>query len=85
MSDFFPVRAPVSALDINYALKRLGLNQATIARTLSVSPSVVSSVINGRASSYVVATFIAEKLHTDVNNLWPERYVFKPRGGAKCS
>lgn len=71
--------ASVSALEINYALKRAGLNQAKIARLLDVSPSTVCSVINGKASSYQVARFIAEKLNTSVTALWPERYTFRPR------
>ncbi len=75
----------MSAIDINYALKCQGLNQTQIAKALSVSPSVVSSVISGRASSYAVAAFIAEKLHTDVHKLWPEKYVFRPRRASKCS
>lgn len=68
-----------SALEINYALKRAGLNQAKIAKMLDVSPSTVSSVINGKASSYQVARFIAEKLNTSVAALWPDRYIFRPR------
>lgn len=70
----------ISPLDINYALRKAGFSQAKIARVLEVSPSTVSSVINGKASSYQVARFIAEKLNTSVNRLWPDRYVFKPRG-----
>jgi len=69
----------VSALEINFALKRAGLSQAKIARLLDVSASTVCSVINGKASSYQVAKFIAEKLNTSVNHLWPDRYVFRPR------
>lgn len=79
------VSAPMSALDINYALRKQGLNQSIIARTLSVSPSVVSSVISGRASSFVVATYIAQRLGSDINELWPNKYVFKPRSDKKCS
>uniref|UniRef100_UPI004048A52C helix-turn-helix domain-containing protein n=1 Tax=Rheinheimera sp. TaxID=1869214 RepID=UPI004048A52C len=70
----------VSPLEINYALRKAGFSQARIARVLEVSPSTVSSVINGKASSYQVARFIADKLNTSVNCLWPDRYVFKPRG-----
>ena len=69
----------ISPLDINYSLKKVGLNQAEIARALEVSPSTVSSVINGKASSYHVARFIADTLNTTVESLWPDRYVFKPR------
>jgi Ner family transcriptional regulator len=73
----------ISPLDINYSLRKVGFNQAEIARALEVSPSTVSSVINGKASSYHVARFIADKLNTTVESLWPDRYVFKPRGGLK--
>jgi Ner family transcriptional regulator len=79
-SEMLAEKNSLSALEINYALNKSGVNQATIARILSVSPSTVSSVIHGKATSYVVAKFIADKLDTSVNSLWPDRYVFKPRG-----
>lgn len=82
-SEISAVKTNLSALEINYALNKCGVNQATIARLLSVSPSTVSSVIHGKVSSFVVAKFIAEKLNTSVDHLWPDRYVFKPRGGKK--
>lgn len=82
-SEISAVKTNLSALEINYALNKCGVNQATIARLLSVSPSTVSSVIHGKVSSFVVAKFIAEKLNTSVDHLWPDRYVFKPRGARK--
>lgn len=82
-SEISAVKTNLSALEINYALNKCGVNQATIARLLSVSPSTVSSVIHGKVSSFVVAKFIAEKLNTSVDHLWPDRYVFKPRGTRK--
>ncbi len=78
-SEIFDVKANLSALEINYALNKCGVNQATIARLLSVSPSTVSSVVHGKVSSYIVAEFIAETLKTSVDQLWPNQYVFKPR------
>lgn len=72
----------MDALDINYRLRRLGTSQAQIARDLGVTQSVVGNVVNNRITSYDIASHIAQLLSMQVEELWPERYRFKPRGPA---
>ena len=58
----------MDALDISYRLRRLGKTQSQIARELGVRQGV--------------AAYIAQLLECQVEDLWPERYRFKPRGPA---
>ena len=69
----------MDAVEINYRLRRLGKTQAQIAREVGVSGGVVSNVIHGRITAYAVAQHIAGLLGLRIEELWPERYVFKPR------
>lgn len=69
----------MDAIEISYRLRRLGKTQAQIAREVGVSGGVVSNVIHGRISAYAVAQHIAGLLGLSIEELWPERYVFKPR------
>lgn len=69
----------MDAVEINYRLRRLGKTQAQIAREVGVSGGVVSNVIHGRITAYAVASHIAAQLGLAVEELWPDRYVFKPR------
>lgn len=72
----------MDALDISYRLKRLGKTQTQIARDLGVRQGVVSNVIHDRVTAHGVASYIAELLGMQVDELWPARYCFKPRGPA---
>lgn len=72
----------MDALDISYRLKRLGKTQTQIAHDLGVRQGVVSNVIHDRVTAHGVATYIAELLGMRVDELWPTRYCFKPRGPA---
>lgn len=69
----------MDAVEINYRLRRLGKTQAQIAREVGVSGGVVSNVIHGRITAYAVAQHIAGLLGLRIEDIWPERYVFKPR------
>ncbi|MDO8455303.1 MAG: helix-turn-helix domain-containing protein [Burkholderiaceae bacterium] len=69
----------MDALEINYRLRRLGKTQTQIAKDLGVQGGVVSNVINDRITAYGVASYIAQLLELRVLDIWPERYVFKPR------
>lgn len=69
----------MDAVEINYRLRRLGKTQAQIAREVGVSGGVVSNVIHGRITAYAVAQHIAGLLGLRIEELWPERYIFKPR------
>lgn len=66
-------------VEISYRLRRLGQTQADIARNLGVSPGVVSNVIHGRITSFTVASHIAALIGQEVTELWPAKYVFRPR------
>ena len=69
----------MDAIEINYRLRRLGKTQAQIAREVGVSGGVVSNVIHGRITAYAVAQHIAGLLGLRIEEIWPERYIFKPR------
>ena len=69
----------MDALDISYRLKRLGKTQSEIARDLGVLQGVVSNVIHDRATAHGVASYIAGLLGMRIEELWPDRYCFKPR------
>lgn len=69
----------MDAVEINYRLRRLGKTQAQIAREVGVSGGVVSNVIHDRITAYAVARHIAGLLGLRIEDIWPERYVFKPR------
>ena len=67
-------------MEIAYRLRRLGIKQIDIARELGVSPSAVAAVIHGKKTAYAVAASVAGKLSTSPEDLWPNRYCFRPRG-----
>ncbi len=69
----------MDAIEINYRLRRLGKTQTQIALDLGVRGGVVSNVINNRITAFAVAQYIAELLGLSVQDIWPDRYVFKPR------
>ena len=69
----------MDALEISYRLKRLGKTQSAIARDLGVRQGVVSNVIHDRATAHGVASYIAELLGMRAEEVWPDRYCFKPR------
>lgn len=70
----------MDAIDIIYRLRRLGKTQSQIARDLGVSGGVVGNVIHDRITAHAVASHIAGLLGCTVADLWPNRYIFKPRG-----
>jgi Ner family transcriptional regulator len=70
----------MDAVDIIYQLRRLGKSQAQLARDLGVSGGGISNVIHNRITAHAVATHIAVLLGCEVGEVWPDRYVFKPRG-----
>lgn len=72
----------MDAIEIIYRLHRLGKRQAQIARDLGISGGVVNNVIHDRITAHRVASHIAGLLGYRVEELWPARYVFKPRGPA---
>lgn len=72
----------MDAIEIIYLLHRLGKSQAQLARELGVSGGVVNNVIHNRITAYAVASHIAGLLGNEVEEVWPDRYVFKPRGRA---
>lgn len=74
-----PPPSNMDAIEINYRLRRLGKTQTRIAKDLGVRGGVVSNVIHNRATAHAVAQHIAGLLEMRVEDIWPNRYVFKPR------
>ena len=72
----------MDTVEINYRLQRLGKSQAQIARDLGISGAVVNNVIHGRITAHAVASHIASLLGSRAEEVWPDRYTFKPRGPA---
>jgi lambda repressor-like predicted transcriptional regulator len=72
----------MDAIDIIYRLRRIGKSQAQLARELGVSSGVVNNVIHDRITAHEVAKHIASLLGIPVTEVWPRRYIFKPRGRA---
>ncbi|MBD9359661.1 helix-turn-helix domain-containing protein [Methylomonas fluvii] len=70
----------MDAIEIIYRPQRLGKSQAQIARELGVSGGVVNNVIHDRITAYEIARHIAGLLECKVDEIWPGRYSFKPRG-----
>lgn len=71
--------------EINCRIRQTGKTQPKIAKDLGISAATVNNVIRGRVSSFAVAQHIAELLECEVNQLWPDRYIFKPRKKEKDS
>lgn len=70
----------MDSIDINYKLKKIGISQTSLARELGISKSVINNVIHGKVSAYFVARHIAKLIGYEI---WPDLYVFKPRGPSK--
>lgn len=66
-------------IDIIHELKKRGKSQTQLARDLDISNSVVNNVIHGKVTSHTVAQYIATFLGKQLNDIWPEQYVYKPR------
>jgi Ner family transcriptional regulator len=73
----------MDSIDINYKLKKIGITQASLARELGISTGVVNNVIHGKVTAYSIAQHIAKLIGHEVNEVWPNLYVFKPRGASK--
>ena len=69
-------------VEIVFELRRRGLSQVAVAARLGVAHATVNNVIHGRATSYRIASYIADVLQQRLEVLWPGRYEFKPRGKA---
>jgi Ner family transcriptional regulator len=72
----------MDALEIAYRLRLLGKRQTDIAKELGISPQVVHRVIGGQITAHAVATYIAHLVGSTPAQLWPGRYVFKPRASS---
>ena len=66
-------------IDIIHELKKRGKSQTQLARDLDISNSVVNNVIHGKVTSHTVAQHIATFLGKQLNEIWPNQYVYKPR------
>jgi len=66
-------------VEINFRLSKAGYKQNDVAKELKCSQSLVSNVIHNRSTSYKVAKFISTLISEPIVELFPGRYVFKPR------
>lgn len=58
-------------------LKKAGINQAYVARSLEVTKTHIGHVIHGKSVSHKVRLFIANAIHHDLKKIWPETYLVK--------
>jgi len=73
----------MDSIDINYKLKKIGVSQTSLARELGISQGAINNVIHGRVTSFPVAIHIAKLVGCELNEIWPNLYIFKPRGPSK--
>lgn len=70
-------KSGMTPTEIRNALYEANLNQAAIARELSVCPSHISTVIDGKGTSRRVHAAIAEAIGVDIRKIWPDRYLIQ--------
>jgi Ner family transcriptional regulator len=74
---------PMEPIDIIYQLKIKGKSQSQLARDLGISSAVVNNVIHGKVTSHAVAQHIAAFIGREINEIWPDQYVYKPRKSSR--
>lgn len=67
------------AIWLQFELRKRGYTQAALAKLIGVSHSTVNNVLHGRATSHPVAEKVAELLGKPIQELFPDRYVYRPR------
>ena len=67
------------AIWLQYELRKRGYTQAAFAKLIGVSHSTVNNVLHGRATSHPVAEKVAELLGRPMQELFPDRYIYRPR------
>lgn len=66
--------AHLEPLEIRIELMKSGVKSVDIAKTAKVSPSVISRVLDGHATSDRVQRLIAKAIGKKVEVVFPERY-----------
>ena len=69
----------MESIYIIHELRKRGKSQSQLARDLGISVSVVNNVIHRKVTSHTVANHIAMLIGMEMNEIWPEKYVYKPR------
>lgn len=69
----------MTPLERQFALKKKGITQKSIAEKISVSAMCISHEINGRAISHRIRVAIADAVGEDVRLVFPEYYFRKPK------
>ena len=72
-----PKKPDMDPAEIRVALLREGVSQSAIARTLKVTPSMISRVIDGVVVSHRVRSAIANAAKLDIRMVWPSTYIVK--------
>lgn len=71
--------------DIKAAVRKRGITLADLAKTLHVSPMMVSRVVRGDSKSEVVAKAIAKVTGLSVDELWPGLYAERQSGTVRAA
>ena len=71
------------SVDIQARLKKKGLNQADIARKLSVSNNAVSLVIRQNMISHRIMRAISEAIGVEESRIFRKHYARKAKAAAK--
>lgn len=69
----------MKAYEIAFELRSQGVSQADVAAQLGLHHASVNNVVHGRATSFRVATYVANLINRNVHEIWPGRYEFEPR------
>lgn len=72
------------AIWLQFQLRKRGYTQAELAKLIGVHQSTVNNVLHGRETSHRVATKVAELLGRPIDELFPGRYVYRPRSRSQA-
>lgn len=67
------------AIWLQFELRKRGYTQAALAKLIGVHHSTVNNVLHGRETSHRVAAKVAELVGRPIEELFPDRYVYRPR------
>lgn len=67
------------AIWLQFELRKRGYTQAALAKLIGVHHATVNNVLHGRHPSHRVAEKVAELIGRPIQELFPGRYVYRPR------
>ena len=69
------IKCGMTPLEIRFAIYKVNLTQAAIARELGLSKTHILYVIDGKRISRRVHAAIAEAINMDIRQIWPDLYL----------